>query len=843
MTIIRFGGLGYLVPRPRTLAGGPPSPPPPPPSGWAREIGLRYTAPGADTAGEQLFLEIVDPVLRPTANGGVLTDAQGRDIRFELEADGSALPFDLVGYDASAGLVRGFLRLGDVPSAQQRQVRLLAGKSGEVVSAAGVWNGALATWLALNGVERGGDTSRNATPTGITADTDKVWAARFDGTTSYLSVADASFLAGRASICIECLVRWDAPGGGGTSPDGHVLVQGPAGASNANAALMLRRGGAGFRGGATDAIIVNVRFSDGNNVRYESASGQAVPGVWRHVVFQVASGRPPELYVDGVRDVPSWYGTIASGGSSQPDGVATGTTVVQSGRPLLIGGDTARAAEMMLGAIGFVSIRASLLTSTEIRRRARALLDPALLYGRSQAVSTPPANAPVIAMPVELPTVDGGRSTLVDVVSAAHDPDDTPVLTSVDSTSGPVASATPDGNAIDIVTTNVEGRARVAFTLTGGTHSSSSVVVAPVRVISSGPEYPAAVRTISVSNGAELASALANARSGDHIVLENGNYSGTFATSVAGTPANPIVLRARNKLLATIVGTLNIKHPDFILWGLHFSATLTTAGAARLVVRRCTSNYAGTAGRWCMVVAPDVWFDRCEFWGMQTRCIQADPSAGGTGLRMTRLYFHDWGAAASDTDSIAGWGVSNDDTDIASNGLMEYCLFRNTAGTKSRENVIIKSSNNTVRGVHIDNGRVIQVRHGNNNRIEGCRVSGATAGINVFDTNNKIVTSVAENGAAINVMAGSVDGDLWSASTTGHPSAKRTKVTSCGGTLRVGRQDNASYSYRATDTVVENHAGTVVLQHETNTTQRATPTETGIAAVTLTPADVGPNAP
>ncbi len=57
------------------------------------------------------------------------------------------------------------------------------------------------------------------------------------------------------------------------------------------------------------------------------------------------------------------------------------------------------------------------------------------------------------------------------------------------------------------------------------------------------PRDPATPRAVSVSNAAELRTALAAARAGDVITLANGTYAGTFSITASGTNENPIVVR------------------------------------------------------------------------------------------------------------------------------------------------------------------------------------------------------------------------------------------------------------------------------------------------------------
>jgi len=78
---------------------------------------------------------------------------------------------------------------------------------------------------------------------------------------------------------------------------------------------------------------------------------------------------------------------------------------------------------------------------------------------------------------------------------------------------------------------------------------------------------PPAGRTIFVSNGAQLASALAAAMPGDHIVLNDGTYTGSFQITRSGTNAAPIVIRAANLGRAYLTGSLTLSGSDVWLYG------------------------------------------------------------------------------------------------------------------------------------------------------------------------------------------------------------------------------------------------------------------------------------
>jgi len=367
-------------------------------------------------------------------------------------------------------------------------------------------------------------------------------------------------------------------------------------------------------------------------------------------------------------------------------------------------------------------------------------------------------------------------------------------------------------------------------------------------------------RLVDVFSGTQLAAALANARPGDHIVLANGTYTnGTdFTTSVAGTAAAPIVIRAQNKLLARLTRRINFGHAYYYLWGIDIDGVGLgiAAGAANLVVRRCrVRNFNSYQGIWCRVSAPDVRFEYCDLSLPNSRGIALDLGAGGTRLTVSRCWFHDWGPSGTTNQTFEPiqLGFGRADVDRDGSCRIEYCLFENiNQGNGENECISIKSANNTVYGCHLKDARSIMCRHGRRARIEACRIENvagnALGGIEIMSTDHKVLgTAVSGPGTIVRIYAGTVDGDAPTSSWTDadYPSAKRARlvgVTSSNG-FRVGHRYNSSMTVPATDTRLENCTGTVTLLNATNTVQTGTASETHDPPVTLARTDVGPDAP
>jgi hypothetical protein len=86
------------------------------------------------------------------------------------------------------------------------------------------------------------------------------------------------------------------------------------------------------------------------------------------------------------------------------------------------------------------------------------------------------------------------------------------------------------------------GAFRVVATQQSGTEADTSSVTITTPTPSSPPPSGSCDRTVNVSTGSALSSALNNALPGDCIVMAPGTYSGGYGISRSGTSANPITL-------------------------------------------------------------------------------------------------------------------------------------------------------------------------------------------------------------------------------------------------------------------------------------------------------------
>ncbi|MFO1038161.1 MAG: chondroitinase-B domain-containing protein [Geminicoccaceae bacterium] len=124
-----------------------------------------------------------------------------------------------------------------------------------------------------------------------------------------------------------------------------------------------------------------------------------------------------------------------------------------------------------------------------------------------------------------------------------------------------------------------QGNRTLTATISGAIGATILVPAASVTVrdVVPAPELPVPVRSIPATT-ATIRGILAGTSSygaltaGDHIVLDDGTYTGSWIKiSRSGTAANPIVLRAKNKLGAAWKIPLGIAGDYVRLWGLDLS--------------------------------------------------------------------------------------------------------------------------------------------------------------------------------------------------------------------------------------------------------------------------------
>ena len=319
------------------------------------------------------------------------------------------------------------------------------------------------------------------------------------------------------------------------------------------------------------------------------------------------------------------------------------------------------------------------------------------------------------------------------------------------------------------------------------------------------PGEPAAscTRRIEVATDAALTAALGGAAPGDCIVLADGTYSG-FTTSVRGTPAEPITVRAAHRGRATVAsgGIFLNGAAHVILEGLKvtgYSVRSVDGTTRRLGIGLQDAQHCRVTRCFLQIASPPVdthWVgiggnsshnrvDHCDLGpfagtGKQvyiypagnarisgvTNPADRTPWAEGRGpfnpnvARDTLIdhnYLHDKAPGSSEPIILCGIGMTCDYQDT--NTVVEYNLFENAHGDS--ETISVKSSSNVIRynTIRTTGGGFVS-RAGNKNQFIGNFIlqGGVTgsAGVRLHEKDHVVYNNYIENTASepINVYSG-----------------------------------------------------------------------------------------
>jgi hypothetical protein len=328
-------------------------------------------------------------------------------------------------------------------------------------------------------------------------------------------------------------------------------------------------------------------------------------------------------------------------------------------------------------------------------------------------------------------------------------------------------------------------------------------------------ELPPPLRTITVTSQSALDSAKAAALPGDHIIMTNGSYDLGEVTK-DGTEASPVVFKAANNQGVTITGFAGMSGSHVRLWGMDLSGSpQPSIEASHFWAIRCKIRKA-----W-RVNAPFArfWYCDCQIPNnANSRCIEFDVGRNATGYHVYKCYFHDsHNTSGNNFEEMVQCGLGNSLTHVNQRGLIEECLFKNIGqGNRSSETIGIKGAGVTVLRCTYDNARLINVRHGANNRIELCYLKG-NSGINARDADTLLLNNRCVGAATMRVGAGDVapnadggDSSNWAPGT--YPYGFRTLLYNndtatapvIGGTF----SDASITPLPAKDTVIQGHIGT-----------------------------------
>ena len=812
---------------------------------YRRRILLPAEPGAAETAADfVLLLHEQGDWLRDVARGGRVESAQGFDLRFE-EEDGTRLDHEIERYDPVGGELLAWVRLPSWDLAAPRAFFLYYGKPGLAAPEANpqaVWQGHLAVWDSQSGQDRSAQ-GRDLVATGVQAGELIGPCGLFDGSAD-LRIADASWLDGHAALTVQCLI---APDAAMVDSDRRILAQGPIGAANGDTGLLLRYDAVGYRGGARRIVTASLA-TDAGVVRFESRSDEqdTQPQLW-HFVWR--SGELPQLYRDGRPVAASWRGAIVNG-AGQAEQPLTGTVHTVAGAPLTIGVGAGDAAHAFIGRIDVLRIRAAAPGPAAIARESAHILDPANARGLGAEEEGPDAPLSPVAAPLAAATPAGARLEL-DPLAASFAPAGTNVVAITPAAHG---SATLVGNMIHYApAAGFVGSDHFTYTLEHAGKRSTATVRITVQSLAQQPELPQPQRTISVASVAELEQAIAGARPGDHIVLEDGSYDfpARLAVAAQGTAEQPIVIRAAHKLGARVrQHGFALSGAHLWIWGIDFrdsaSSEFCHLGGTSNRFMRCRFDMFGIAIRGRPGTRCKILF--CEF-----TCPSKDPSSPGnraivlngsddshTRCEIGWCYFHDMPPKTSNyhdrVRAAISTGSGNDPDGRWTWHHIHHTLLENTGDCE----ISVKSRGNLLEyltGIN-EKSITVRMRQCGNNEARAIWQEGGP-GLIIAGNDNRIIGAKIIGGV-INVMAGTMSP---SDAGTGMPHALRTKLAHCEGTVKVGRQWTSKYTLPARDTVIEHHTGTVQRLVEEGTSERATSDEPYYAPVRLTSAEVGVDAP
>ena len=387
---------------------------------------------------------------------------------------------------------------------------------------------------------------------------------------------------------------------------------------------------------------------------------------------------------------------------------------------------------------------------------------------------------------------------------------------------------------------------------------TAALTVEPAQAAASmSGEYPAPLRTVNVSSSSELAAALANAQPGDHIVLADGAYalSPRLDVSASGTTQDPVVVRAGNKLGATLQGSgMGLYGDNIWLWGLNCDSPSTTlfldVGGNANHVLRCRFNMFGTAVK--LTTGTGARVLRCEFTcpskdaaSPSNRTIYVSKSSlqNHTNAEIAYCWFHDMPWKTSNySDRVRAAiavGDSTSDGALATSHHIHHNLLENTGDCE----ISIKTSGNLIEYCTAigDNATVMRQRNGQDNIFRGCWQENALSYVEIMGLNHKFVGCKLIN-ATFWVFAGDMEANDYGGSGS-YPRAKNCKLAWCDGPVLVGKVYGGKNAYPAFGTLIEAHIGSIAYGTQQGATVSPTSNEPQITPLKLSRSDVGTDAP
>lgn len=381
---------------------------------------------------------------------------------------------------------------------------------------------------------------------------------------------------------------------------------------------------------------------------------------------------------------------------------------------------------------------------------------------------------------------------------------------------------------------------------------------APSEVPGGADALPTPKRKVQVSSNADLKNALSNAKEGDLIVLANGTYSASFASTNSGKPGSPIVIMAQNPLGAVFTSDFSATGDYTVVSGVvGKAASLIIGGKGSRLTRSKVTDYQGRRSIEVALGASFVRVDHNEIanYHQQGVSLTVDPGKEPNHIWIDHNSIHDRLAAPKGTDpnidEAIQLGESIGTSAVEVHNVIESNLVTNN--TFADDAISLKSSASIVCGnTLIDAKGGITARQGHDNVILGNFLVNTM--LKIHDSGHQVIGNVLQGGT-LQVFAGDVPAD---SPTSVKPRAgcnaikaasKDVLIAANKGKLTVGNIDDTEascFTFDATDVRIEAHDPNDVnidAKHSQNVKQSATTTAKSAPAVKLTSSDVGPLSP
>lgn len=385
-----------------------------------------------------------------------------------------------------------------------------------------------------------------------------------------------------------------------------------------------------------------------------------------------------------------------------------------------------------------------------------------------------------------------------------------------------------------------------------GRLSVCAALLAPVALTAS--------RVLEIGTSASLEEALALARAGDEIVVQDGTYRGTFVLSNSGTATAPITIRARHARKAVFDRTLfELAGNHGVLTDFVFERSQVTIRGdhnriAHSVFRHSDDRPRGMSSAVRTLGGAShnrIHHNEITDWNTYGFRIH-QPDARTTGNRIDHNYLHDYSNTRSSNEPEAiQVGSNNTISNLEVATLIEFNLIERVRITG--EVLSLKTSGNTVRGnTFLGIHGSIQGRHGRNNTFINNSIIDGKAVLRAFGDGHRIVGNRFV-GADLVVPAGDVTQDKLQKpnGSGGHPVARNqlvaANVLEGGGRILVGKVPASTYVFAPENTILAGNEGASLMDgpgfKQIATTVRPAYDGDPGQPVLMVRAQVGPGAP